>query len=76
MEPRHHPQDNYDRWAPRVKDFLVSIAGLSLIAFEATRLEPSRDVLIIGFLLLVAPRARTRLIDRILGEEHRDEHRN
>lgn len=67
-----HGKDPYDRWAPRIKDFVVSLFGLILIAYEATRLQPNRDTLIVGLVLLIAPQARARVIDRFLGGSNDD----
>ncbi len=61
--------NGYDRWEARARDAAASLAGLGLILYEATRLQPSRDLIIAGVFLLVAPKARRRIVEKLLGDK-------
>lgn len=63
------PTNQYERWTSRFWDNAARLLGFALVVWEATKPSQSRDLLVVGVILLIAPDARLRIIRRIIGAE-------
>ncbi len=58
--------ERYETWHPRFWDNLSRALGFTLIVWEAVKADQSHEILGVGLVLLLAPAARRKVIDKLL----------